>query len=182
MPAQNVPIMIFDGVAKLPSEADGAVVVGGSNAAIPAAYISAKAGVRAAIHHDCGIGRDEAGVSGLLWAEQHGMAMAAVATDSARVGDGADMLERGIISRANGIAAKCGVENGHTVVHAVVLLKSAPWPHWPVHLGHTWFSSTMPASAPMTRVSPAFPFSIPTALPPLRSPQIRRVSVTASRR
>ena len=125
----NVPILIFDGVAKLPSEADGAVVVGGSNAAIPAAYISAKAGVRAAIHHDCGIGRDKAGVSGLLWAEQHGMAMAAVATDSARVGDGADMLQRGIISRVNGIAAKCGVENGHTVVQAVVLLKSAPRPH-----------------------------------------------------
>lgn len=129
MPAENVPIMIFDGVAKLPSEADGAVVVGGSNAAIPAAYVSAKAGVRAAIHHDCGIGRDEAGVSGLLWAEQHGMAMAAVATDSARVGDGADMLQRGIISRVNGLAAHCGVETGHTVVQAVVLLKSAPWPH-----------------------------------------------------
>ncbi|MGA9674626.1 MAG: hypothetical protein WBR28_05055, partial [Mycobacterium sp.] len=64
----DVPIMVFDGVAKLPPEANGAVVVGGSNAAIPAAYISAKAGVRAAIHHDCGIGRDEAGVSGLLWA------------------------------------------------------------------------------------------------------------------
>ena len=220
--------MIFDGVAKLPPEANGAVVVGGSNAAIPAAYISAKAGVRAAIHHDCGIGRDEAGVSGLLWAEQHGMAMAAVATDSARVGDGADMLQRGIISRVNGLAAKCGVENGQTVVQAVELLKSAPWPHaaveapverrtfihgvlcidsvsfgksedaglvvatgshggvtaaqWRVHLGHASFSSTMPASAPIARVPPAFPFSILTVLPPLRSPRIRRVSVTASRR
>jgi hypothetical protein len=108
----NVPVMVVDGVSKLPPEANGAVVVGGSNAAIYAAYYSAKAGVRAAIHHDCGIGRDEAGVRGLLWAEQHGMAMAAVATDSARVGDGADMLKRGIISRVNGLAAKCGVESG----------------------------------------------------------------------
>jgi hypothetical protein len=125
----NVPVMVVDGVSKLPPEANGAVVVGGSNAAIYAAYYSAKAGVRAAIHHDCGIGRDEAGVRGLLWAEQHGMAMAAVATDSARVGDGADMLKRGIISRVNGLAAKCGVESGQTVVQAVELLKSAPWPH-----------------------------------------------------
>lgn len=129
MPAENVPIMVFDGVTTLPSEANGAVVLGGSNAAVSAAYISAKAGVRAAIHHDCGIGRDDAGVSGLLWAAHHGMAMAAVATSSARVGDSADMLERGIISRANAIAAACGVEAGHTVVHAAVLLKSAPWPH-----------------------------------------------------
>jgi len=33
------------------------------------------------------------------------MAMAAVASDSARVGDGADMFQRGIISRVKGLAA-----------------------------------------------------------------------------
>ena len=107
----NVPIMVFGGVVKLPAEANGAVVVGGSNAANPATYISAEAGVRAAIHHDCGIGLDEAGVSGLIWAEQHGMAMAAaVAANSARVGDGADMLQRGTISCVNGLAAQCAVD------------------------------------------------------------------------
>ena len=125
----NVLVLVVGGVVKLPPEANGAVVVGGSNAAVYAAYFSAKAGARAAIHHDCGIGRDEAGVSGLPWADQHGMAMAAVATDSARVGDAADMLKRGIISRANRLAATCGVENGQTVAQAVELLKSAPWPH-----------------------------------------------------
>jgi len=125
----KVRILVVDGVSKLPPEANGAIVVGGSNAGIYATYFSVNAGARAAIHHDCGIGRDEAGVRGLLWAEQHGMAMAAVATDSARVGDGADMLQRGIISRVNRVAAIYGVENGQTVVQAVELLKSAPWPH-----------------------------------------------------
>ncbi|WP_198283391.1 hypothetical protein [Sphingomonas sp. PAMC 26605] len=120
---------MIDGVTGLPREADGGVVLGGSNATAYAAYFSAKAGARAAIHHDCSIGRDEAGVSGLPWADQHGMAMAAVAADSARVGDAADMLERGIISRANTLAAACGVANGQTVAHAVELLKAAPWPH-----------------------------------------------------
>ena len=124
----KVPVIVVDGVVKLPSEANGAVVVGGSNATAYAAYFSAKAGVRAAIHHDCGIGRDEAGVRGLPWADQHGMAMAAVATDSARAGDAADMLHRGIISRVNKLAATCGVETGQTVAQAVELLKSAPWP------------------------------------------------------
>ncbi|MDR3614765.1 MAG: haloalkane dehalogenase [Candidatus Obscuribacterales bacterium] len=125
----NVPVLVVDGVVKLPPEANGAIIIGGSNATIYAAYFSAKAGARAAIHHDCGIGRDEAGVSGLPWAEQHGMAMAAVATDSARAGDAADMLHRGIISRVNKVAATCGVETGQTVAQAVELLKSAPWPH-----------------------------------------------------
>ena len=125
----SVPVLVFDGVTKLPPEANGAIVIGGSNATIYAAYFSAKAGARAAIHHDCGIGRDEAGVRGLPWAEQHGMAMAAVATDSARAGDAADMLKRGILSRVNKIAANCGVESGQTVAQAAELLKSAPWPH-----------------------------------------------------
>jgi hypothetical protein len=119
----------MDGVVLLPLDVNGAVVVGGSNATAYAAYYSARAGVRAAIHHDCGIGRDEAGVSGLLWADQDGMAMAAVATDSARVGDAEDMLHRGIISRVNKLAATCGVETGQAVAQAVELLKSAPWPH-----------------------------------------------------
>lgn len=125
----NVPILVVDGVVKLPPEANGAVIVGGSNATIYAAYFSAKAGARAAIHHDCGIGREEAGVRGLPWADQHGMAMAAVGTDSARAGDAADMLRRGIISRVNKLAATCGAETGQTVAQAVELLKSAPWPH-----------------------------------------------------
>jgi hypothetical protein len=62
----NVRVLVADGVSKLPPEANGAIVVGGSNAAIYVTYFSAKAGARAAIHHDCGIGRDEAGVRGLL--------------------------------------------------------------------------------------------------------------------
>ena len=53
----NVPVLVVDGVVKLPPEANGAIVIGGSNATIYAAYFSAKAGARAAIHHDCGIGR-----------------------------------------------------------------------------------------------------------------------------
>ena len=107
-----VATLVFDSVTKLPPEADGAVVIGGSHAAVYAAYMSAKFGCRAAIHHDAGIGKDEAGVSGLAYADKLGMAMAAVATASARIGDGADLQARGIISRANALATACGVVPG----------------------------------------------------------------------
>jgi hypothetical protein len=125
----TVALIVVPSVTKLPPETDGGVVVGGSHGAVYAAYLSAKAGARAAIHHDAGIGRDEAGVSGLAWAEAHGMAMAAVATASARIGDGADMLRRGLISRANDLAAACGVFPGQTVAEAAERLKAATWPH-----------------------------------------------------
>jgi hypothetical protein len=45
----NVLVLVVDGVVKLPPEANGAVVVGGSNVTVYAAYFSAKAGARAAV-------------------------------------------------------------------------------------------------------------------------------------
>jgi uncharacterized protein YunC (DUF1805 family) len=125
----NVTVLTFDSVTKLPPEADGAVVIGGSHGAAYAAYMSAKYGCRAAIHHDAGIGKEEAGVSGLDYAQKLGMAMAAVATASARIGDAADMMARGVISRANALATSCGVVPGMTCRDAAELLKKAPWPH-----------------------------------------------------
>jgi hypothetical protein len=132
----KVTVLVFDSVVKLPAEANGAVVVGGSHAAVYAAYMSAKYGCRAAIHHDAGIGKDEAGVGGLAYADKLGMAMAAVATASARIGDGHDLHSRGIISRANALAAACGVTPGMSCQDAAELLKAAPWPHAaPPHKG-----------------------------------------------
>src|SRR5258708_22905199 len=124
-----VAIIAVPGFTKRPAEADGGVIVGGSHGAVYAAYLAAKAGARAAIHNDAGIGRDEAGVSGLAWAEAHGIAMAAVLTGSARIGDGHDMLRRGVLSRANPLAAACGVVSGQSPTDAAERLHSAAWPH-----------------------------------------------------
>lgn len=125
----NVTLLILDSVTKLPPEAAGAVVVGASHGAVSAAQLSASGHVRAAIHHDAGIGLDEAGVSGLAFADSIGMAMATVATASARIGDGADMHARGIVSRANRLAAACGVVPGMSCKEAAERLKAAPWPY-----------------------------------------------------
>ena len=134
----NVTVLVHDSVVKLPPEAQGAVVIGGSHAAAYAAYMSAKFGCRAAIHHDAGIGKDEAGVGGLAYADRLGMAMAAVATDSARIGDGQDMYARGVISRANRLAEQCGVRAGMGCREAAELLKVAAWPHtMPPVMGET---------------------------------------------
>ena len=125
----TVAILVVPSVTKLPPEADGAVVVGGSHAAVYAAHLVAKAGARAAIHHDAGIGLEEAGVGGLAFAEELGMAMAAIATESARIGEGEDLMRRGVVSRVNALAAACGVAPGQTCAEAAERLKAAPWPH-----------------------------------------------------
>jgi hypothetical protein len=125
----TVAILVVPSVTKLPPEADGAVVVGGSHAALYAGHVIAKAGARAAIHHDAGIGFEEAGVGGLALAQELGMAMAAIDASSARIGDAEDMMRRGIVSRVNALAAACGVAPGQTCAEAAERLKAAPWPH-----------------------------------------------------
>jgi hypothetical protein len=123
------PIVTADSATKLPPQADGGVVVCGSHGAVYAAYLSARAGARAAIHNDAGIGRDGAGIGGLDWSQAAGMAMATISCTSARIGDGADTLHRGIVSRVNALAAACGVEPGQPAATAARLLQTAPWPH-----------------------------------------------------
>jgi hypothetical protein len=39
------------------------------------------------------------------------------------------MMRRGIVSRANALAAACGVAAGQTCAEAAERLKAAPWPH-----------------------------------------------------
>lgn len=129
--SSTVRIIVTPSVTRLPANTPGSVVVGGSHAAIYTVYLSAKAGARAAIQHDAGIGLDQAGVSGLAWAEKLGMAVAAVAANSARIGDGEDMMRRGILSRVNKIAAACGVTPGMTCRDAAEWLRNAPLLHTP---------------------------------------------------
>lgn len=125
MPIHNVNILAVPTVTKLGPDAADAVVVGGSHAAIFTTYLTLVAGARAAIQHDASLGRDQAGIAGLAWAEQFGFAMAAVDARSARIGDGADMLRRGTISAVNRYAAACGVQPGMPCSEAANLLRSA---------------------------------------------------------
>jgi hypothetical protein len=102
MPA---PIATVDSITRIGPEAKGAVVVNGSHGGIYAAYVAAKLGVAAAIFNDAGIGRDDAGIAGLEYLAQLGIPAAAVGHMTARIGDGADMMARGIVTHANPPAA-----------------------------------------------------------------------------
>lgn len=56
------------------------------------------------------------------------MAAAAVDCRSARIGDGADMLARGIVSHANAFAALCGVAAGQSCSEAAGRMRRAAGP------------------------------------------------------
>src|SRR5262245_31314526 len=99
-------------ITSLPPEARGAVVVTGSDGGRYPGYLAVKAGVRAVVLCDAGVGRDGAGIASLAYLERFGIAAAAVSHMSARIGDAADMMRRGVISHANAPAAVAGVVCG----------------------------------------------------------------------
>ncbi|MGC2523883.1 MAG: hypothetical protein WA417_14810, partial [Stellaceae bacterium] len=114
MPAKPAPVITADSITRIGAEAKGAVVVNGSHGGVYAAYVAAKLGVAAAIFNDAGIGRDQAGIAGLGYLAELGLPAAAVGHLTARIGDGADMMARGVLTHANPPAAALGCATGMT--------------------------------------------------------------------
>jgi hypothetical protein len=117
--------LVLDSVTHLTPEARGRVALCASHGGVYSAWYAARLGVSALVLHDAGIGRERAGVSGLLGLDHFGVPAAAVAHASARIGDGADMAGRGILSTVNEAAARLGLREGMRCAEALALLSAA---------------------------------------------------------
>ena len=120
-----VPPLIYDTITKVDHDTADQVVIAASHGGVYAAYLAAKARVRAVILNDAGVGKDNAGIGGLDYCARLGIAAATVAYWSCRIGDGADMAARGVISHANEIARQLGVEPDMWCMKAATALKQA---------------------------------------------------------
>ncbi len=128
-------IAIADSVTKLGPEHQDKVLIGGSHGGVYAGYLAARAGARAVILNDAGIGKDDAGCGSLAFLDGIGMAAATVDCRSARIGDGADMAANGRVSRVNDTAAGLGCAAGQTVTACAraMLAAAAPAGEPPVY-------------------------------------------------
>ena len=121
-------MIVADSVTTLPATARGAALLTGSHGGPYAAYLAARAGVRAVILNDAGVGRDFAGIGGLALLDTIGMAAATISHRSARIGDGEDGRRRGVISHVNQHASALGVRAGMLAADALVLLHELALP------------------------------------------------------
>jgi len=132
MPTAPAPILTADSITRIGGEAKGVVVVNGSHGGLYAAYLAAKLGVAAAIFNDAGVGRDGAGIAGLDYLAALGIPAATVGHLTARIGDGADMMTRGVITHANIPASALGCHAGLACRKAAEALQSViPAPREP---------------------------------------------------
>ena len=106
----------------------GQIVVSGSHSGRNAVGYAIDAKVGALISNDAGFGRDNAGVSGLEVLQAAGIAGAAVAHTSARIGEGQSTWDDGVISTANALAVQAGVTPGQTTREACAALLLYPSP------------------------------------------------------
>jgi uncharacterized protein YunC (DUF1805 family) len=122
------PPLVRDSATQFDAQVRGQVAVCGSHGGLFPAWLAARAGVRAAIFNDAGIGRSAAGVGGVYWLGGLGIAACAVDCQSARIADGADTLARGVLSTVNDAAAALGCQPGQPVREAIAHLARAPAP------------------------------------------------------
>ena len=121
--------MLLDSITDAGEAARGRVAICGSHGGRLAAALASRAGLRAVILHDAGLGLERAGVLGVEEAAEVGLAAAAAGVGSCRIGDAADMAARGVVSFANAPAAAHGVVPGMAVAEAARRLADARPPH-----------------------------------------------------
>jgi hypothetical protein len=126
MTAETVPIITADSITRIAAEAKGAVVVNGSHGGLYAAHLAAKLGVAAVIFNDAGVGCDRAGIAGLERLAALGVPAAAIGHMTARIGDGVDMMTRGVVTHVNAPAAELGCHTDIACRDAARLLARAP--------------------------------------------------------
>jgi hypothetical protein len=121
-------IRVADSITKLAPEDRGAVLIAASHGGVYAGHLAAAGGLRGVVLNDAGIGLDAAGIAALPYLDALGIAAATVGHGTARIGDGADMAQRGIVSRVNRAAMRLGCAVGETARAAAekMLLGSPP--------------------------------------------------------
>lgn len=124
-------LLVLDSVTRMDESHRGRVLVAGSHGGVYAAYLAALGRLRGVILNDAGVGKEEAGIGGLAYLDGAGIAAATVSHLSARIGDGSDMMARGVISHVNTRAAAVGCSAGMSCADCAALLARASVPEQP---------------------------------------------------
>jgi len=105
-------VLLIDSITQLEPRDAGALVVAASHGGTSSATFALAVPLRVVVFNDAGVGKDAAGIAALPLLAAAGIAAAAVAHTSARIGDAEDMWASGIVSHANSAARALGLVPG----------------------------------------------------------------------
>lgn len=101
------------------------IVVGGSFAGEYPVAFALRCGAKGVIGNAAGVGKDDSGIAGLAVADRYDVPCVAVSELSARLADGPDVYQNGVVSHANRAAEALGVRVGLPCVETAQHLLAA---------------------------------------------------------
>ncbi|PBC40800.1 hypothetical protein CJ178_03535 [Rhodococcus sp. ACPA4] len=113
-------IVVMDSMSQIETADRDCIVVAASNGGQESGRMAIATGCALAVMNDAGVGKDHAGISGIIHMGEAGLAGVAVSHDSAEISNGMDMWHNGTISYVNGPAASAGIRVGDDVRTSVV--------------------------------------------------------------
>jgi uncharacterized protein YunC (DUF1805 family) len=113
-------IVLMDSISYISQDNESDVIVCGSHGGKSAAEHAAKFKPMGTIFNDAGKGKENAGISGLEKLNNEGIMAATVDTMSARIGEGFDSYNSGIISSVNERAREAGIQIGMSAQEAAM--------------------------------------------------------------
>ena len=100
----------MDSITEIESGDAGSIIVSGSHGGKSSGRISQAISSKLVIFNDAGFGKDDAGIEALRMLEDSRIAAGTLSYNSARIGDGMDMWNNGIISSLNKPALSFGLK------------------------------------------------------------------------
>lgn len=118
-------LVLLDSIGHVGEQHADSVIVCGSHGGTSAADYILKLSKTpyAAFFNDAGFGKDDAGLAGLPLLQARGVIAVTYSHLSARIGDAADGLANGVITRMNDHAIAAGVALGQSVADTVARLR-----------------------------------------------------------
>ena len=108
-------LVLVDSITQVAPGDAGHVVISGSHGGTSAAAFAVAVPAALYVFNDAGIGKEDAGIAGLVMLDRHCIAACAVGHGSARIGEAADTLDSGIVSAVNRSAARLGLVAGRPI-------------------------------------------------------------------
>jgi hypothetical protein len=108
-------VIVIDSITQLAAGDEGAIVVAGSHGGTSSGTFALELPLQLVFFNDAGVGKEGAGIAALAMLQARGVAAAAVAHTSARIGDALDAWQHGVVSHVNEAAAALGVRVGDRV-------------------------------------------------------------------
>jgi hypothetical protein len=115
-------VVVMDSISHMEMANRGDVIVAGSHGGVPAIQHGLSYHPMGIIVNDAGRGKEDAGIKGLDVLDAAGLPGAAASAQSARIGDGMDSYENGVVSAVNKTGHGMGIREGMRVKEASHLM------------------------------------------------------------